>query len=177
MAYMADIYVGNPPQKIRGLFDTGSANTWILNKQSQGQSLASYDDKASTQCERTTQQAEISFGIGKLSGHFFLDDVKIGGIQIKKQKFGNVEQQEGIFEGGFEAIIGMAYPALAEEGVTPVFENMMDQHLLKTNLFAFYLTQTAQNVESDITFGYYDKTKFHGEMVWHPVLFKYMYGI
>lgn len=53
MAYMADIYVGNPPQKIRGLFDTGSANTWILNKQSQGQSLASYDDKASTQCEKT----------------------------------------------------------------------------------------------------------------------------
>ena len=52
--------------------------------------------------------------------------MKIGGIQIKKQKFGNVEQQEGIFEGGFEAIIGMAYPALAEEGVTPVFENMMD---------------------------------------------------
>lgn len=88
--------------------------------------MVSYDDKASTQCERTNQAAEISFGIGKLSGHFFLDDVKIGGIQIKKQKFGNVEQQEGIFEGGFEAIIGMAYPALAEEGVTPVFENMMD---------------------------------------------------
>lgn len=32
MAYMADIYVGSPPQKIRALFDTGSANTWILNK-------------------------------------------------------------------------------------------------------------------------------------------------
>ena len=32
MSYMADLYVGNPPQKIRGLFDTGSSNTWILNK-------------------------------------------------------------------------------------------------------------------------------------------------
>jgi hypothetical protein len=35
----------------------------------------------------------------------------------------------------------MAYPALAEDGVTPVFDNMMNQNLLKNNLFAFYLTQ------------------------------------
>jgi hypothetical protein len=25
------MYVGNPPQKVRALFDTGSTNTWILN--------------------------------------------------------------------------------------------------------------------------------------------------
>ena len=42
--------------------------------------------------------------------------------------------------GGFEAIVGMAYPTLAESGVIPVFDNMMDQKLLKNNLFAFYLT-------------------------------------
>lgn len=33
MSYMADLYIGNPPQKVRGLFDTGSSNTWILNKE------------------------------------------------------------------------------------------------------------------------------------------------
>jgi hypothetical protein len=31
-AYVADIYVGNPPQKLRALFDTGSTNTWVLGK-------------------------------------------------------------------------------------------------------------------------------------------------
>lgn len=30
-AYISDFYVGNPPQKLRGLFDTGSTNTWVLN--------------------------------------------------------------------------------------------------------------------------------------------------
>ena len=30
--YVTDIYVGNPPQKVRAIFDTGSTNTWILNK-------------------------------------------------------------------------------------------------------------------------------------------------
>jgi len=34
----------------------------------------------------------------------------------------------------------MAYPALAEKNVTPVFDEMMNQKLLKENMFAFYLT-------------------------------------
>lgn len=29
--YITDFFVGNPPQKMRGVFDTGSTNTWILN--------------------------------------------------------------------------------------------------------------------------------------------------
>jgi len=31
-AYVGDVYVGNPPQKIRALFDTGSTNMWVLNQ-------------------------------------------------------------------------------------------------------------------------------------------------
>jgi len=34
----------------------------------------------------------------------------------------------------------MAYPALAEKDVTPVFDEMIKQKLLKENIFAFYLT-------------------------------------
>lgn len=30
-AYVSEMYVGNPPQLIKALFDTGSTNTWILN--------------------------------------------------------------------------------------------------------------------------------------------------
>jgi hypothetical protein len=30
--FLTDFEVGNPPQKIRGVFDTGSTNMWILNK-------------------------------------------------------------------------------------------------------------------------------------------------
>ena len=49
--------------------------------------------------------------------------------------------QKTIFTGSnFEAIVGLAYPALAEKGVKPVFDEMIDQKLLKDNIFAFYLT-------------------------------------
>jgi len=104
-----------------------------------------------------------------------------GQIQIKNQKFGNVERQKTIFTGSnFEAIVGMGYPSLAEPGVKPVFDEMIDQKLLKDNIFAFYFTSKqaeASGMQSDMTFGYYDKSKFKGDMVWHPVEYKYMYGV
>ena len=53
----------------------------------------------------------------------------------------------------------------------------MNQKVLKNNLFAFYLTPSRLSVDSDLTFGYYDKNKFKGELKWHPVIFKFMYGM
>ena len=32
-------------------------------------------------------------------------------------------------------------------------------------------------MKSDLTFGYYDKEKFKGEISWNKVLFKYQYGV
>ena len=72
------------------------------------------------------QKAAIKFGSGSLEGHFMTDDVRLGTcdskssgqIHIVDQKFGNVESQKTIFTGSnFEAIIGIAYPALARAGV------------------------------------------------------------
>jgi hypothetical protein len=37
-----------------------------------------------------------------------------------------VESEDGVFIGNFGAIIGLAYPELAERGVTPVFDSMMN---------------------------------------------------
>ena len=32
-------------------------------------------------------------------------------------------------------------------------------------------------MNSDMTMGYYDKTKFTGEIDWHPIQYKYMFGV
>lgn len=125
-----------------------------------------------------------------MAGHFVTDDVRLGScdgtkssgqIHIKNQKFGNVEQQHTIFTGSnFEAIVGMAYPALAEHGVTPVFDEMINQKLLTSNVFAFYLTSIQDEkvgLKSDLTFGYYDKTRFNGPVHWNDIKFKYMFGV
>ena len=63
------------------------------------------------------------------------------------------------------------YKRLYLTKLDPVFDNMMGQKLLKDNLFAFFLTIKNEEMESDLTFGYYDKTKFTGDIKWHPVEF------
>jgi len=52
---MSEIFVGNPPQKIRALFDTGSTNTWVLNKKTDIGSAKefSYDNEASSTSKKT----------------------------------------------------------------------------------------------------------------------------
>lgn len=84
-AYISDIYIGNPPQKIRALFDTGSTNTWVLNKQTpiNGEKEYSYDDGASCSAVKLPQRAAIQFGSGALMGHFMTDDVRIGSCDGK----------------------------------------------------------------------------------------------
>jgi len=32
MFYLSEFYMGNPPQRLRGIFDTGSADIWIKNR-------------------------------------------------------------------------------------------------------------------------------------------------
>ena len=75
MDYVATLYVGNPPQQIRAIFDTGSSNTWILNKNTSlddgDEKLYSYDDTVSNSSLKTSQQAFINFASGELSGNFF----------------------------------------------------------------------------------------------------------
>lgn len=61
-AYVSEFYVGNPPQKLRGLFDTGSTNTWVLNKNTDiggNTKEYSYDDKKSETAKALDQRAAI----------------------------------------------------------------------------------------------------------------------
>jgi len=58
---------------------------------------------------------------------------------------------------------------------------MMNQKLLKDNIFAFYLTpknlEEKNGFKPDLTFGYYDRAKFEGELHWNPVGYQYMFGV
>lgn len=76
-SYYADVYIGNPKQKMRALFDTGSSNTWVLStKASNG--MAAFAETESTTSKATTQGAQITFGSGTLGGFFFIDDFTVG---------------------------------------------------------------------------------------------------
>ena len=50
-------------------------------------------------------------------------------LKINMFQFGYVTKQT-VFTGGFDAIIGLAYPAMAEPGVEPFFDAIMREKIL-----------------------------------------------
>lgn len=188
--YIGDVYIGNPPQKIRGNFDTGSANTWILSSHCTSDrckpgSLNNYfTPEKSTSFVKTDLKKSIRFGSGTLSGFFGYDDFRIytnpsdesTAIHIKNQILG-LMVKESLLDSDYDAIIGLAYPKMAAHG-TPVFDSMIQQNLLPKNMFSFYMTTTVLK-QSELMFGGYDSTKIQpGETIkWHKVINKLFWSL
>ena len=82
--YIGTFYVGTPPQPLRGCFDTGSSNAWILaagcdNKRCEPGSKNEYfKPNESSTFYNTSMFTEIQFGSGALVGYFGVDNFMVG---------------------------------------------------------------------------------------------------
>ena len=144
MGYVGEFYLGSgSPQKIRALFDTGSANSWILSKEAIDimgmfkKGKHNWFDKTLSptfnEPEKDDQQwVRINFGSGYLKGYFVHDQCTLGDLDdmnnqlvMEDYMFGLVTENNA-FTDNFDAIIGLAYPEFAEPGVIPFFDGLMD---------------------------------------------------
>lgn len=78
-------------------------------------------------------------------------------LVVENYNFGLVEEQQ-VFSGSFDAIIGLAYPKMAEVGVTPFFDNLINEDVLEKNIFAFYMSTNKVDA-SELMFGAWDDSK------------------
>ena len=122
-----------------------------------------YDPSASITAQNMKRDASITFVGAALDGKFYKDDIHFGvkdgkpSMTAKGVVIGKVDKST-FFTGkpnDLEAVIGMGYPSLAERDTISLPDEMMNQRLLQSSLFAFSLTN-----KPELTFGYYDKEKF-----------------
>ena len=68
---------------------------------------------------------------------------QIGDLVCKSQAIGLTRFDFGkaMRISGFDGFLGLAYPSLALQNTTPVFDSMWNQGLISKNLFAFYLSR------------------------------------
>lgn len=45
----------------------------------------------------------------------------------------------------FDGVLGMGYPNVAIDGITPVFDRIMSQHILKEEVFSVYYSRWAES--------------------------------
>ncbi|XP_042740013.1 embryonic pepsinogen [Lagopus leucura] len=175
MEYYGTISIGTPPQDFTVVFDTGSSNLWVPSVSCTSpacQSHQMFNPSQSSTYKSTGQNLSIHYGTGDMEGTVGCDTVTVASLMDTNQLFGLSTSEPGQFfvHVKFDGILGLGYPSLAADGITPVFDNMVNESLLEQNLFSVYLSR--ETMGSMVIFGGIDDSYFTGSINWIPVSYQ-----
>ncbi|XP_016320725.1 cathepsin D-like [Sinocyclocheilus anshuiensis] len=170
--YFGVISIGTPPQDFTVLFDTGSSNVWVPSIHCSYLDIACwlhhrYNSKKSSTYVQNGTDFSIQYGRGSLSGFISQDTVTLAGLKVPNQQFAEAVKQPGIVfvVARFDGVLGMAYPAISVDGITPVFDTAMAAKILPQNIFSFYINRDpAGEVGGELMLGGFDQQYFDGDL-------------
>eukprot|EP00257_Ricinus_communis_P026729 XP_025014143.1 cyprosin isoform X3 [Ricinus communis] len=174
--YYGEIAIGTPPQTFTVIFDTGSSNLWIPSSKCYF-SVACYFHSKYKASESSTYQkngtsAAIRYGTGSISGFFSQDNVKVGDLVIRNQDFIEATKEPGVtfLAAKFDGILGLGFQEISVGKAIPVWYNMVNEGLVKEQVFSFWLNRNVQAEEGgEIVFGGMDPNHYKGQHTYVPV--------
>ncbi|XP_074749702.1 renin isoform X3 [Strix uralensis] len=171
--YFGEISIGTPAQTFKVVFDTGSANLWVPSYKcsplySACVSHSRYDSSKSRTYVANGTGFAIRYGTGSVKGFLSQDIVLVSDIPII-QVFAEATALPAfpfIFA-RFDGVLGMGYPSQAIDGITPVFDRILSQQILKEDVFSVYYSRWVLNAPlkpgGEIILGGSDPTYYTGD--------------
>ncbi|XP_004862221.1 renin isoform X2 [Heterocephalus glaber] len=166
--YYGEIGIGTPPQAFKVIFDTGSANLWVPSTKCSPLYTACeihslYDSAESSSYIENGTEFSIRYGSGKVKGFLSQDVVTVGGITVT-QTFGEVTELPLIpfMLAKFDGVLGMGFPAQAVGGITPVFDHILSQRVLKEDVFSVYYSRDSHLLGGELLLGGSDPQHYQG---------------
>ncbi|XP_065289393.1 lysosomal aspartic protease-like [Dermacentor albipictus] len=175
--YYGLIGLGTPPQQFKVIFDTGSANLWVPSSncpdtQDGCKDKRKYNSAQSSTYKKDGRKFRIEYGSGIVEGIYSTDVLSVGNGKVNAQTFAEATKAQGaIFKAAkFDGLLGLGYPALAEDNVLPVFDNMIKQNLLPQPVFSVYLNRNPKaSPGGEIYFGGIDSKRYTGAITYTSV--------
>ncbi len=172
--YYGQISLGTPSQTFQVIFDTGSADLWIPSSDC-GSSCGThsrYSSSKSSSYQANGTSFEITYASGPVDGFQSTDSLNFGNLVINQQEFAEVTSAGGLGEayefGKFDGILGMAFPVLSVNDVTPPFQNLVQKNLVDQSIFAFYLSKSNDD-QGELTLGGIDSNHYSGNIIYEPL--------
>ncbi len=123
----------------------------------------SFDPAASSSySEVEGERFSISYGSGRAEGTVGMDTVSIGSLSSTAE-FGLITSANGFGEDQFDGLCGLAFSAIAVDGITPFFSQLVESGEVSTAQFAFDLKEH----NPSLTLGGYDESR---DIWWTPLL-------
>jgi len=168
--YYGTIQMGTPAVDFLALFDTGSSNLWLpaSNCTNCASSKTKYNPAASSTYKPNGTSFEIQYGTGSMKGFVCHDILTIGELQVEVDFATATNEPGATFKvAKFDGILGLGWPSIAVDGITPVMQRMAEERVIDSYMFGFYLQSDASQT-GKLTLGGYDKTKA-SSLTWVPV--------
>eukprot|EP00747_Dinoflagellata_sp_TGD_P164272 gnl/TRDRNA2_/TRDRNA2_183978_c0_seq1.p1 gnl/TRDRNA2_/TRDRNA2_183978_c0~~gnl/TRDRNA2_/TRDRNA2_183978_c0_seq1.p1 ORF type:complete len:423 (-),score=98.91 gnl/TRDRNA2_/TRDRNA2_183978_c0_seq1:178-1446(-) len=184
--YYGQVSIGSPPQHFQVVFDTGSGNLLVPSTDCTDEACTSHKRFDSGLSATATQIAfadhpdtpvaddgtrdvvTITFGTGEMSGVYVKDNICMGSVCCKADFIAATDESDEPFSlVPFDGILGLSLPQMAEGPAFSVLDRMVEQGVLKQNLFGVFFGNEGE--QSEVTFGAYKEEQIASELFWAPV--------
>lgn len=156
------------------VFDTGSSNLWVPSHSCWSPACflhKTYKSSASSSFQKNGTAYDIKYGSGGVKGFMSSDVVAVDGVKVH-MTFGESTTLSGVsfLASKFDGILGLAFPAISVNGVTPYFYRLMEEKLIDEASFSFYLTSTPGSSGSKLVLGGVNPAYAQSSFNYYPLI-------
>ncbi|KAH6845822.1 aspartic peptidase domain-containing protein [Chaetomium sp. MPI-CAGE-AT-0009] len=174
IAYIIQLEIGTPPQRIKVFVDTGSYELWVNPRcdtsasESICQSHGNYYPDESSSSMYVGGKFAVTYGTGAVRGSYWSDKMSVAMLEIPQVQFAVADDSNYTFSG----ILGLGYSYPYSINYPSVLTLMVSQDMISAPIFGLGLGGDQDNF-SEIIFGGVNRWKFAGPLeavhIWPPI--------
>jgi len=159
---------GSKAQEMYMLIDTGSANTWVFSSDCQAETCSihnTFGEEDSTTLKTTTEQWDLSYGTGDVSGIVATDTLAFADFSIQ-MGFGLAVNASDDFDNyPMDGILGLGRRTSDELGTPTIMDVLSADKLIASNTIGVHIHRAEDGTkDGEIVFGGIDTDKFSGTL-------------
>ncbi|KAJ3274385.1 hypothetical protein HDV01_002989 [Terramyces sp. JEL0728] len=172
--YKADIVVGTN-QKLSIDLDTGSSDLWVrgsqCNDNGDGSCTGSSVDTSDSNLADQGQTYSVKYGSGSVDGEIYTADVSVAGAKVQSLPIGVGTTLQG-FANQADGLLGLGFDSISQiSKALGKSANFFDGlgYTGQQNVFSFYLSDSKDGDNGEVTFGGIDSSKYTGSINYVPL--------